>query len=228
MKRLLFVVCALALSLCAYAQTADEIVAKHLKALGGVEKLKALQSLRSTGKLKMGPMEATMVAIKARPNQSRMDFTIQGMSGTQAFDGSTGWTIMPGQKNAEAMPEEMAADARESSDFDGPLVDYKTKGTKIELAGKEDVKGSPAYKLHLTSKNGSEFNLYIDARTYLLVKSDDAKSESFIGDYKEVAGVLMAHSIEMHVKGEEAGQMVIIEHVDVNPKVDAATFKMPK
>ena len=109
MKRLLLPVCALFLAVSAFAQSADEIIDKHLKALGGVEKLRAMQSIRATGKLKMGPMEAPVTLLKARPDQMRMDFTIQGMTGTQAYDGSTGWMVMPfmGKKDPEKMSEDM-------------------------------------------------------------------------------------------------------------------------
>lgn len=238
MKRLLLPVCVLFLAVSAFAQTADEIVDKHLKALGGVEKLKAMQSIRATGKMKMGPMEAPISMTKARPDQMRMDFTLQGMTGTQAYDGTTGWTVMPfmGKKDPEKMSEDMLKDMKDEADFDGPLVDYKSKGNKVEFVAKEDVQGSPAYKLHLTTKNGTESNLFIDAETYLLIKTEskrkiqgqEVESESIIGDYKDVGGVLMAHSMEMHAKGMPGGQSITIEKYEVNPKLDTASFKMPE
>ena len=238
MKKLLLPVCALFLAVSAFAQTADEIIDKHLKAMGGVEKMKAIQSLRVTGKLKMGPMEAPVTMLKGRPDQMRMDFTIQGMTGTQAFDGSTGWMVMPfmGKKEPEKMSEDMLKDMKDEADFDGPLVDYKEKGNKVEFVGKEDVQGSPAYKLKLTTKSGRESNLFLDAETYLLIKTEskrkiqgqEVESESIIGDYKDVGGVLMPHSMEMHAKGAPGGQAITIEKYEVNPKLEAASFKMPE
>ena len=238
MKKLLLPVCALFLAVSAFAQTADEIIDKHLKAVGGVEKLKAMQSVRATGKLKMGPMEAPVTLLKARPDQMRMDFTIQGMTGTQAYDGSTGWMVMPfmGKKDPEKMSEDMLKNMKDEADFDGPLVDYKAKGNKVELIGKEDMQGSPAYKLKLTTKSGTESNLYLDADSYLLIKTEskrkiqgqEVESEAILGDYKDVGGILMPHSLEMHAKGAPAGQSITFEKYEINPKVDNAIFKMPE
>lgn len=238
MKKVLLSVCALFVALSAFAQTADEIIEKHIKASGGAEKLKAVQSIRMTGKMKVGPMELPVVMIKARPDQMRMDFTVQGMTGTQAYDGTTGWSVMPfmGKKDPEKMSEDMLKPMRDEADFDGPLVDYKSKGNKVEYAGKEDVQGSPAYKLHLTTKQGSESNLYIDADTYLIIKQEskrkvqgqEVEGETTIGDYKEVDGLMFPHSMEMHAKGAPGGQSITVEKYELNPKIDAAQFKMPE
>src|SRR5258706_7176536 len=103
MKKLLLSVCALFIAVAASAQTADEIIEKHIKALGGKEKMSAVHSMKATGKMKMGPMEVPVTLTKSRPGQVRMDFTVQGMTGTQAYDGATGWSVMPfmGKKEPE-------------------------------------------------------------------------------------------------------------------------------
>jgi outer membrane lipoprotein-sorting protein len=239
MKKLLLSVCALLLSVAAFAQTADEIIDKHIKAEGGVEKMKAIQSMKATGKMKMGPMEVPITLTKARPEQVRMDFTVQGMTGTQAYDGSTGWAVMPfmGKKEPEKMSEDQLKEMKEEADFDGPLVDYKAKGNKVEYLGKGDVQGSPAYKLKVTTKQGTEMTQYIDAETYLLIRTEgkrkvqgqEMESETTIGDYKDVEGVLMPFSFESHQKGGQGpGQAITIEKYEVNPKIDNAVFKMPE
>src|SRR2546430_7449009 len=128
------------------------------------------------------------------------------------------------------MSEDMLKDMKDEADFDGPLFDYKTKGNKVEYIGKEDVQGSPAYKLKLTTKQGMESNLYIDADTYLLIKSQskrkiqgqEVEGETTFGDYKEVEGMMLAHSIEIHAKGAPSGQIITIEKYELNPKIDAA------
>lgn len=238
MRKLWVSVCALFLAVAVSAQTADEILDKHIKATGGIEKQKALQSVKMIGKMKMGPMEVPFTMIKARPGQLRSDFTVQGMTGTQAFDGTTGWSVMPflGKKDPEKMSDDMLASMRDEADFDGPLIDYKAKGHKIELLGKEDVQGSPAYKLHLTTKEGLESNLFIDAETYLMLKvaskrkvqGQEVEQESTMGDYKEVGGMMMPFSMEVKAKGAPAGQALVIEKYELNPKVDASMFKMPE
>ncbi|MEA2165214.1 MAG: hypothetical protein QOK37_3341 [Thermoanaerobaculia bacterium] len=240
-KKMLLTFCAVALfAVSAFAQTADELLEKNLKAMGGKDKLTAIKSVKMTGKMKMGPMEAPFTLTKARPSGMRVDFTIQGMTGTQAYDGTTGWTLMPfmGNKDPQKMSETELKDIRNEADFDGPTFDYKAKGNKVEYIGKEDVQGTPAYKLKVTTKDGKESYVFLDAETYLAIRSEstrnmmgqDVEIETSIGDYKTVGdGLLFPHSIDSHQKGKEGmgGQSITIENIELNPKVDAGLFAMP-
>jgi hypothetical protein len=133
-----------------------------------MDKLKAVQSIRMSGKMTMGQgMEAPMVIEMKRPKAMRMEFTVQGITGIQAYDGKTGWAVMPfgGKKDAEPMNAEDLQEAEENADIDGPLVDYKSKGYTVELIGKEKVEGSDAWKLKVNMKNGSVRYIYLDADT---------------------------------------------------------------
>ena len=221
------------------AQTVDEIIAKNVQARGGMDKLKAVQSLRMTGKMTMGPgLEAPVVLELKRGNQMRMEFTFQGMTGVQAFDGKSGWALMPfgGRKDPEPMPPEAVKDAEEQADIDGPLVDYKAKGHTVEFLGKEPIEGSDAYKLKVTLKNGSVRTIWIDADANLEIKGEGKKtlrgseveSETSLGDYKEVAGVMYPHSVEGGPKGVPQRQKIVIDKIEVNPTLDDSRFKMPE
>jgi len=238
-KKLMLSFCAVALfAVSAWAQSADEVIEKHIKATGGLEKMKAVSSEKMTGKMKAGPMEAPFTVTKKRPGAFRLDFTIQGMTGTQAYDGSTGWMVMPflGKKDPEKMPEDMLKDFRDEADFDGPLVDYKAKGNKVEYIGKEDVQGTAAYKLKVTTKEGNETMLFVDADSYLIIRSEskrkiqgqEIEAETTFGDYKEVSGLLFPFSIENRMKGKDGMESFLIEKVELNPaSVDMAYFTMP-
>jgi outer membrane lipoprotein-sorting protein len=229
----------LLVSLSAYADlTVDEILAKNFAAKGGVEKLKALQSVRFSGKMSLGGgMEAGFSMTKKRPEMMRLDFTVQGMTGSQAYDGTSGWALMPfmGKKEAEPMSGDMLKDAKEQADFDGPTWDYKAKGNTVELLGKADVEGTPAYKLKVATKDGLDTILYIDAETFLEVKAEatrkvqgqEVESETTFGNYQDFNGLLFPTSIESKAKGAPAGQTFTIEKVEVNPTVSDDTFKMP-
>jgi outer membrane lipoprotein-sorting protein len=219
-----------------FAQTADELIEKNIKAHGG-EKMKGMKSVRMTGNMKMGPIEAPFTISKTRPENVRMEFTVQGMTGMQAYDGTTGWAVMPfmGKKDPEKLAGDLLDDIKEEADFDGPMVDYKAKGNKVESLGKVEVEGTSAYKLKITRKNGSEQTVYLDADNYLEIKSEgkrkiqgqETETETVIGNYKEVDGVLFPTQIENHVKGREGAQTFTISKIEVNPTIDAASFAMP-
>jgi hypothetical protein len=216
----------------------DELIAKNIEAHGGIEKIKAVQSIRMTGKMTMGQgMEAPMVIEMKRPKAMRMEFTVQGMTGIQAYDGKTGWAVMPfgGKKDPEPMNAEDLQEAEENADIDGPLVDYKSKGYTVELIGKEKVEGSDAYKLKVNMKNGTVRYIYLDADTMLEIKNEgkrmirgsEVEFVSTIGDYKEVGGLLYPYSIEMGAKDHPEKQNIIIDKIEINPKLDDARYKMP-
>lgn len=229
---------ALAMSL--QAQSVDELIAKNIAAKGGAEKMKALKSMKATGKMTVGPMEAPFTYIKKRPGSMRIDFTVQGMTGSQAFDGSNGWSLMPfmGKNDPEKMSADEVKEFSEQADFDGPLVDYKAKGNKVELVGKEAVEGTQAYKLKLTMKNGNETIVYLDADSFLEIRQtskrqmqgQDVETELAIGDYKDEGGFLMAHSMEQTLKSAQGTmkQTFVLDKVEVNSDVDDAIFKMPE
>src|SRR6185295_6522185 len=107
----------------ATAQNADDIVAKYIKTVGGMEKIQAVTALRRTGKvIAGGGFEIPLVEENKRPNLVRQDITIQGLTGISAYDGKTGWKVQPwsGKKDAEAMGEGELKGIMEEADFDGP------------------------------------------------------------------------------------------------------------
>jgi outer membrane lipoprotein-sorting protein len=222
----------------ASAQTVDDIIAKHVAARGGLEKLKAVKTMRMTGTMAVGPgIEAPFTLETKRPNLMRVEFTLQGQTGVQAFDGKTAWMVMPfmGKKDPEAMPAEETKTIEEQADFDGPLVDYAAKGHTVELVGKETVEGAEAYKLKVTLKNGDVRYIYIDTEYHLEIRAEGTRTmrgtpidfESSTGDYKEVDGMMFPHAIESGAKGMPQRQKMTIAKIELNPAIDDARFAMP-
>lgn len=223
---------------CLLAQSVDEIIAKYVKARGGAEKLKSVQSIRTTATMTMGPgMELPGIVVQKRPKLARLEFTAQGLTAVQAYDGKDAWQIMPfmGKKDPELMSADEAKETEEMADVDGPLVDYKSKGHQVELLGKEKVEGTDAYKLKMTLKNGDVQTVYLDADSFLEIKEvtkrtirgTDQEVESAIGDYKEVNGLIFPFAIENSVKGSDQKQKITISKIELNVPVDDSVFKMP-
>jgi outer membrane lipoprotein-sorting protein len=167
-----------------------------------------------------------------------MEITLQGLVAVQAYDGKTGWQIMPfqGKKDPEATGEDDTKALAEQADIDGPLVDYKAKGNKVELLGKEPVEGTDAYKLKVTLKNGEVRTISLDADSFLEIKVEskrtirdtEREAESTLGDYKEVEGMMMPFSVESGMKGAPQKQKITIEKIEINPAIDDSRFKMPE
>jgi hypothetical protein len=106
----------------------------------------------------------------------RQEFSLQGLTAINAYDGTTGWKIEPwqGKKDPEPLGEEEMKQILEDSDFDGPLVNYQAKGNKVEYVGMEPVEGTDAFKLKLTLANGDVRYYYMDTDYYVPIRMDDS------------------------------------------------------
>jgi outer membrane lipoprotein-sorting protein len=237
-RKALLALAGVALLAPASAQTLDEIIARNIEARGGMEKIKAVKTMRMTGRITVGPgMEAPAVIEAKRPQMTRLDITFQGMTLTQAFDGKVGWAINPfqGNPNPEVMSADDAKDAEEQADMDGSLVDWKAKGHTVELVGKEKIEGTDAYRLKITLKGGDVRYTFIDADSWLEIRGEakrtvrgtEMETEQTIGDYKEVGGLIIPHSFEGGPKGSPMRQKITIEKVELDVPIDDARFAMP-
>ena len=239
MRRVLLAIGALALlAVSATAQTADEIVAKYIKTVGGTEKIQAVNTLRRMGKFTGGGgFEAAIIEENKRSNKVRQEFSLQGMTQINAYDGKQGWKIEPwqGKKDVEQLGEEEMKQIVEDSDFDGPLVNYQQKKNKVEFVGMEPVEGTDAFKLKVTLANGDVRYYYMDTDYYVPIKIDtkrmirgaEREYETSLGDYKEVAGWYLPHSVEVNAKGSQNKQTVTYEKIEANVPIDDSRFHIP-
>ena len=219
--------------------TADELVSKNIEAKGGADALRALQSLKLTGKMlvQQGQIQLGYVQTKKRPDEVRTDATIQGMTIVQAYDGKEGWRISPLQGRRD--PEKMSADdvksLMEDAEIDGPLVDWKAKGSTVEYLGTEDVDGTLAHKLKVVRKNGDVSFVYLDPDHFLEIRiltqrtkhGAQEEVETDLGDYEKVGSVFVPTSIESGRKGDPDKQKIVIDKAEDNVPVDDAMFHFP-
>lgn len=239
MRRVLLVIAGLMLiGMPASAQTAEEIVAKYIKTVGGPEKIQTVKTLRRSGKLSLGGgFEAAIVEENKRANMVRQEFSLQGLTAINAYDGKTGWKIAPfeGKKDPEPLGEEEMKQIIEDSDFDGPLINYQQKGNKVEFAGMEPVEGTDSFKLKLTLANGDIRYYYMDTDYYVpikietkrMVRGAEREYETSLGDYKEVNGWYLPHSMEVNVKGSQNRQKVTYDKIEANVPIDDSRFHIP-
>ena len=236
--RLFLAAVALLLSPAAPAQTVDEIVARHIAARGGRSALAAVKTIRMTGHAAAGPGREAIVRREiARPGRIRTEFEFQGTTGIYVWNGTSGWRVSPldGKLDAEPITGEAAALSAEQSDLDGPLVDWKAKGNRVELVGTDTLPGGRAHQLKVTLKSGAERRLWIDAATGLLVKSGSTRTvrghkvdfEVLYGDYRETGGIKLARSIDMGVVGRPRRMRIAVDTVELNPKIDETVFRAP-
>ena len=220
------------------SQTADELIAKNIQARGGIEKIKAIKTLRMTGRFEGGGgFTASVGQENERPNLVRETFSLQGMTAVQAYDGATGWQIQPfrGKKDPELLGEDDLRDLLLDADFDGVLIDYKEKGSTVEFLGHDVVDGDDALRLKVTLKNGDIIYDYLDPDTFIEIRKE---IQQFIrgsvrdrvvgmGSYKPVAGVMFPFSISQGPKNNPDAQTYTMQKMEANVTIDPADFMLP-
>lgn len=220
------------------APPVDEIVERYVAARGGLKKIRSIQTLRQEGHATTGAGRNALVTRELkRPGRIRFEFTVQGVTAVYASDGQRGWQVSPfdADMGPKPLPEEVVQEALEQADIEGPLVDWKGKGHRIELSGREAVGGREAYKVKLTLKSGAVRYEYIDVETSHLLRSDATRQlrgapvqiETTFGDFKKTGGVLFPRKIEVATVGRPQSLRVVVDDIKVNPPLSDARFEMP-
>ena len=233
----------------ASAQSVDEIVAKHIAARGGYEKIKAIQSLKITRTVATPFTSVKVVVFKKRPSLVRFEQTAAGQTtaNVRGINADAVWDTGPGGKITTRAPQ-FASEAREiDADFDGLLVDWKEKGHTVTLEGKETMTGWEGYKLKVTTKSGVVRNIYIDTATFLDrrhagtvtlppppnapagAKPREYNFTSEFSDWKEVNGVKFAFAVDEDRVGREPSQSfaTYTEKIEANVPMEDAMFAPP-
>lgn len=217
--------------------TLDDVVGKCIEASGGKDAYKALNTLKITAKMHVQGMELPVIAYIKKPDMGRIEVVFQGMKIITAFNTTMGWSINPmqGETEAKKMPEEAFVRLKEGLQIDHDFIGYQKKGHSLELMGKEEMEGTPVYKLKMVKKSGDITYMFVDAEYFLVIKQiskvkrgeNEFESEENLGDYREVSGIMMAHSTETKVNGKTVQQSTI-EKVEVNPVLEDKLFQMPE
>jgi len=221
--------------------TVDEIVARNVAAHGGEAKLKAIRSLRLTGKASFSfgdnQIEATFGQFQKRPLQLRTEFTLQGLTAVSAYDGKEGWNLQPfgGRRDAQKASADEARQLAEQADIEGPLVDWKAKGHTVEYLGTEDVDGTPALKLRVNLKGGNTEYVYLDPDYFLEIRTEtinrvrgaESITDTDFGSYEQVEGVWFPFSIEQSQPGGGGRQRYNVERAEANVEAEDALFTFP-
>ncbi|WP_221393246.1 outer membrane lipoprotein-sorting protein [Dyadobacter sp. NIV53] len=233
-NRLFVTLFAAFVSVSAYAQTVDEIVDKHVAALGGLDKISAITTIVTERSMAIQGMEIPSKTILVVGKYLRTESTVMGNSMVQVVDGTTGWMILPTMMGGTGEPQDMPADQLKQQigqlDPFGSLVNYKEKGNKVELVGKEKLDKKDVFHLKVTTKDGQAIDQFLDANTYLLskLKVDVNGQEAEIGlfDYKDVEGIKFPNA--MDISNDQMGVMSLITNkITLNSKVDDSLFKKP-
>lgn len=220
------------------AQTADEVVNKHIDAVGGAANWKKVSSIVQTGSMSVNGTDISVVRSVSHNKGSRQDISVMGMNGYQILTPTAGWNFMPfqGQTAPEPMTAEDVKESQDDLDAQGSLVDYKAKGHTIELIGSEDVEGTDCFKLKVGLKSGRTETVFIDKKTYNMIKSITVRkangqememTTTFSNFQKLPEGIIVPMSMNVPI-GPGMNVDFALAKVEVNKAIDESIFKPAK
>lgn len=226
---LAFFILALVFVQFAQAQTVDEVINKHIAAMGGKENLNKIQNVVMEGSLNIQGTDIALTLTQVNNKLARQDISAMGMKGFDMLTDKEGWAYMPfqGMQKPEPKTADEVKESQPDLDIAGPLVDYAVKGHKVELLGKEDVEGTECFKIKASLAGGKEVTFFIDPVSHLIIRSKDKKKfngqeqemTTDLSDYKDVEGVKMPHSIT-----QQFGT-VLISGIKVNQTIPESAYK---
>jgi len=237
MKRITLFMLAALFSATTFAQdlSLDQILKNYYETTG-LDKMKDVETLTVHGKSVTMGQEFPFTMYKKRPDKFRLEVPIQGATMIQVYSDNSGWMVMPWTGTTD--PKDMTADQlkgfKKETDFEGPLYNWKEKGNKVELMGKEDMEGSEVYVIKVTDTDNDITTYYMDAENFVVLKTktkttmrgQEVESETYFSNYQEQDGFVMAHSIEVKNNGQ-TGQSMELTEIIYNEPVDDKLFVKP-
>jgi len=238
----------LALSLAGSASpqpTVEEIVSRHIEALGGAEAVRAIETLRKTGTYVYNGIEHPIVSYHEPGRRSREEIDGLKIWGTgrreghvvlRGTNGAVAWNLDESRGTEwSAIPPARAAIALEEADLTGALFDAEKKGHRVELLGPGEVEGKPAHRLKVELASGFEQIWFLDVETFLLLRKEMTGEETerdlerprawYFDDYRPVNGVLMPYWV--YVEEPLFSREYAFDVIEANVPLDETLFDPP-
>ena len=217
------------------SQSLDDILKEHFAAIGQDNILK-VNTQKLTGKMIQGGIEIPFIQMAKRPDKIRVEGTFQGLTFIQTFNGTEGWSLNPfaGVTDPQPMSEDDLKGMRYQADMDGMLWNWNEKGYTVTFDGKDDMEGTSCFKIKLDTKEGDSFTYYIDADSYLMLRTNskmkrmgnEMESDTYYSNYSMIEGIAVPGKIETKMKDQLMGTLVI-ENVELNTELDDTLFEKP-
>ena len=235
--QLLLLVTVLFCSVSVYSQTVDEIISKHLDAVGGKEKLTGITSVHMEGTVEVMGTSGTTSSTILNGKASRTQSELGGQQVVNVITDKGGWQInqFAGISDPQAISDEQYK-AGHDQIYVEPFLGYAARGGKAELQGQEKVGDINAYKIKYTNKDSAVTTYYIDPSTFQVIQmsavsnnmGQQVEVKSTYSDFQKTDyGLVVPHSIEI----DFGGQFTVsskMQKIEVNQPVDASIFEMKK
>ncbi len=231
----LALVCALAPAARAAADIADpyEVLDRYYEALGGLDRVKAEETLHFEATLSVAGLEGTVRYWGASPDRSRTDVDLVVFTQTTGDNGEVAWEVDSNGKLR--MEQDPNALARREIGRRLALFEHLDRASDIftvSLEGIEQVDGADCYVVRVVSMDDNvERVWYIDVSDFHMRKSIDTQPDMqqhiLFSDYRDVDGVLHSFRQDIEVLPIGQKQVIVTTLLETNVDIDPALFEPP-
>lgn len=215
------------------SQSLDEIVTKHIEAVGGKENWSKIKTLKIERNMKAQGADIKFTIYQIDKKAMRQDISVMGMTGFSIVNNTEGWYYMPwqGHTKSEAMTADDVKNSQDELSIQDEFMNYQELGKTLDYYGMEDIDGTECYKIKMTDKAEKETTFFIDPETFYILKKtekvqsngQESEMSSFYSDHKKTnEGVIFPMSVS---SGWGESEIVKLE---INPKLDESLFKPSK
>lgn len=238
-NKIILILSFLALATMMNAQTVEEVLDMHYKAVGGKERFDSIKSFHLVGKSKLGVNEpGDFQFIYVRPNQIKVKTIIDTFKIIQAVNGDKGWQIIPtsGIKDPVALqPMEVDQILGQKALVLGPFYGYKEKGATISYDGVVKKNGGVYKKLTIvTRENGPKSTIFLNDTTNLihvietetLSNGNPISIANVLSNYQDIEGFMFPFSFVSNINGKQYTQLEL-DNILLDREYSDNVFDMP-
>lgn len=230
-----------------FAQSVDEIIEKHIEAIGGKAAIEGIETIQASGTTQMRGNDAPFKLYWKKPDKYRREMEMMGQEMIFGYDGENTWRYPereggrgggPGGRGSRGGGRFGGGGLR---DILGPLYDYEERGLKVKKEGKESMEGTDAFKLKVTDEDGNVRYVFVDAEFFVILKittvrefqGESMEIDTYYSDYKDVGGIMVAHATERKSMGGPGGRgggstQTVYEKIEFNVQLDDGFFIKPE
>jgi hypothetical protein len=211
-----------------------DIVAKHIKAIGGKDTLLKHEYSHAKGTLEIPGqgLKGDLEVYQAKPDKMLLTVKIENVGEIRrGYDGKVAWSIDPFM-GPQILTGKMAEDVAERARIHGDVTEPE-RLKSLETVGEEKYNGKDCYKVKVVHKSGKEETRFYDKKMGLqagtITKQEtpmgEVEMKVQVNEYKKFGDVLQAAK----TTSESAFGQQVITITDVSyDKLDDKLFELPK
>jgi hypothetical protein len=211
--------------------SADQILAKYVQAVGGMEAVNKITSRTATGKITLGPRQFPVQIFDKSPNENSVVTHLPNGDSATIYNGQQGWSSTPGRPVRDMSSSDAAAAALDA-DLQFP-ADANHVFKELRVTGEEKIGDKATYVMAGAREGQPPTRLYFDQQSGLLLR-EMRYAETPLGlnptqidyaDYRDQGGVKMP--FQWTIAQPRGRSMIQIDQMQLNVPIDDSKFAKP-